>query len=321
MAAALAARRRRAALLAGLLLWATRTVAAQATPLLTPARRDFGAESIRYEVVHAQLAPSYITLPWVLGNRQLFFFEAGIAPHLALGWRGAALVATPSIVLRMFDDSTNSAPIKTPSFMPHVAFYYWGRPLPQRPGALHLLALTAGHHSNGQSGAFLKPDSSGPNTTDGSFSTNFLQLSYHWVFRQRGHVGSVQVAYRHHLPINEDVELRSAAGTNQYGRRRLLVSVAGLVPFLPEQRPPLGLVPSIDAYYILDRHFQGAPGASWKRLGVSLTLTRVFQLDEPLGVFVNYYSGQDYYNIWYKQRLRVLRGGIALTSITSFRRP
>ena len=311
----------RAALLAILVLPAARSVAAQATPLLAPARPDFAAESIRYEIVHAQLAPSYITLPWALGARQLFFFEAGIAPHLALGWRGAAFVATPSIVLRMFDDSTNSAPIKTPSFMPHVTFYFWGRPLPQRPGALHLISLTLGHHSNGQSGPFLAADSSGPNTTDGSFSTNFLQLSYHWVFQQRGHVGSVQVAYRLHLPINEDAELRSASGTNQYGRRRLLVSVAGLVPFLPHQRPPLGLVPSLDAFYILDRHFQGYPRASWSRLGISATLTRVFPLDEPLGVFVNYYHGQDYYNIWYKQRLSVLRAGIALTSITSFHRP
>ncbi len=304
-----------------LLLPAARLVAAQATPLQAPAQRSFAAESVRYEIVHAQLEPSYITLPWVLGKEQLFFFEAGIAPHLALGWRGAALVATPKIVLRMFDDTTNSAPIKTPSFMPHVAFYYWGRPLPQGANTLRFVSLTLSHHSNGQSGPLLTADSSGPNTTDGSFSTNLVQLGLHWVVRRRGHVGSLQVAYRHHVPINEDAELRSRTGTNQYGRRRLLVSLTGLVPFLPEQRPPFGLVPSLDAYYILDGHFQGAPGASWKRLGVSATLTRVFQLDEPLGVFVTYYNGQDYYNIWYKQRLRVLRAGLALTSITSFRRP
>jgi hypothetical protein len=290
----------------------------QATPLTTPAprpgQRSFNSESTRYQIVQAQLEPSYFTLPWVLGRSQLLFFEAGIAPHLALGWRHLAIVATPKIVLRMFDDSTNSAPIKTPSFMPHATVYYWGRPLPGGPNDFHLIALTVSHHSNGQSGAFLAADSSGPNTTDGSFSTNFVQLDYCWVFARRGTVGSLRLGYRHHVPINEDFELRAPTGNLQYGRRRLLLSLSGLVPFLP-QRPPFGLVPALDAYYILDRHF------SDQRFGVSITLTRVFQLDQPLGVFVNYYAGQDYYNIWYKQRLRVLRGGLVLTSITSFRRP
>ena len=57
------------------------------------------------------------------------------------------------------------------------------------------------------------------------------------------------------------------------------------------------------------------------RLGASGTFNVALRTEALLGFFVNGYVGQDYYNIWYKQRLKVVRVGFSVQSITSFRSP
>jgi len=76
-----------------------------------------------------------------------------------------------------------------------------------------------------------------------------------------------------------------------------------------------------DYFYILDGRFQGHRFLSADRLGVSGTLNLAFRTEALLGAFVNGYVGQDYYNIWYKQRLKVVRVGVSVQSVTSFHSP
>ncbi len=281
---------------------------------------DFATAAVRYRLVQEQLETSYITVLGGGGNIEKLFLEADVAPHFSAGWSRWALVATSKIVLRMRNDSTHSAPIRTPSYMPRIALYWWG---PFRGGNDHgeFLSLTISHHSNGQAGPFFFANTTIPNTFDGSFSTNFVELAYHRVFKQgddRG-VGWARVGLRMHVPINEDPELRSSAGENQYGRYRLLLSTLS--------RRPLPLVPRIpfvlqfDYFDILDGRFQGHRFLSADRLGISGTLNVAFRTEALLGAFVNGYLGQDYYNIWYKQRLKVLRVGVSVQSVTSFHSP
>ena len=281
---------------------------------------DFATRAVRYRLVQEQLETSYITVLGGGGNIEKLFFEADVAPHFSAGWSRWALVVTSKIVLRMRNDSTHSAPIRTPSYMPRIAAYWWG---PFRGGNDHgeFLSFTISHHSNGQAGPFFFANTTIPNTFDGSFSTNFVELAYHRVFKlgdDRG-VGWARLGLRMHVPIDEDPELRSGSGENQYGRYRLLLSTLSrrLLPLVPR----IPFVLQFDYFYILDGRFQGHRFLSADRLGVSGTLNLAFRTEALLGAFVNGYVGQDYYNIWYKQRLKVVRVGISVQSVTSFHSP
>ena len=281
---------------------------------------NFATAPVRYRLVQEQLEPSYITVLGGGGNIEPLFFEANVAPHFGAGWSKWALVITSKIVLRMRNDSTHSAPIRTPSYMPRITLYWWG-PFRGTSTSSEFLSFTISHHSNGQAGPFYVANTTTPNTFDGSFSTNFLELDYHRVFQlgENHGVGWLKAGVRMHVPVDEDAELRSSAGDNQYGRYRLLLSTLSRRP-LP-LLPRIPVVLQFDYFYILDGRFQGHRFFSADRLGASGTFNVALRTEALLGFFVNGYVGQDYYNIWYKQRLKVVRVGFSVQSITSFRSP
>ena len=299
---------------------ATSATAQSITSLAKEDNPDFRAPAMRYRLVQEQLEPSYITVLGGGGNIERLFFEANVAPHFGAGWPKLALVLTSKIVLRMRNDSTHSAPIRTPSYMPRITLYWWG-PFRGTSTRSDFLSFTISHHSNGQAGPFYVTNTTTPNTFDGSFSTNFLELDYHRVFQLGDNhgVGWLKAGVRVHVPVNEDAELRSSTGDNQYGRYRLLLSTLSRRP-LP-LLPRIPVVLQFDYFYILDGRFQGHRFFSADRLGASGTFNVALRTEALLGFFVNGYVGQDYYNIWYKQRLKVLRVGFSVQSITSFRSP
>ena len=276
-----------------------------------------------YEVVKVQLEPSYVTILGGEGNIQPLLFEADIAPHFVLAWRKHGFVFTPKVLFRMFNDSTHSAPIRTPSFMPHLTWYYWGFASSVNPRRTDFVSVRYSHHSNGQSGPFHFPDTSEPNTTDGSFSTNFIELMYHRAYGASPALQATWLRYglRIHIPFNENRELRDQEGDDQYGRYRLLLGGQrrGILPIFPWFELPFGV--RAEYSYILDGHFQGEPFFSRDRLSFSLTWISVIPADVSLGFFVNFYAGQDYYNIWYKQYLTILRVGFTVQSITTLLSP
>lgn len=277
----------------------------------------------QYAVVTAQLEPSYLTILGGEGNIQPLLFEADIAPHFVLAWRNHGFVFTPKVLFRMFNDSTDSAPIRTPSFMPRLTWYYWGfRPSADRD-RLDFISVTLSHHSNGQAGPFYFSDTSEPNTLDGSFSTNFIEVTHHRAYGAAPALQATWLRYglRVHIPFNEDRELRDPEGDDEYGRYRLLLGGQrrGILPIFPSFELPF--IVRAEYFYILDKHFQGKPFFSSGRLGLSLTWISVIPAAESLGFFVNFYAGQDYYNIWYKQYLTILRVGFTAQSITTLLNP
>lgn len=303
--------------------WSTTATAQQTCPQDTSPVPESVAAVRQYDVVKAQLEPSYITILGGAGNIQPLLFEAEIAPHFALAWRKHGFVATPKVLFRMFNDTTHSAPIRTPSFMPHLTWYYWGFKSSAAPERLDFVSVRYSHHSNGQSGPFHNSVSTEPNTTDGSFSTNFIEVMYHRAYGVGPALQATWLRYglRIHIPFNEDRELRDREGDDQYGRYRLLLGGQrrGILPVFPWFKLPF--VARAEYFYILDRHFQGEPFFSHDRLGFSLTWISVIPADVSLGFFVNFYAGQDYYNIWYKQYLTILRVGFTAQSITTLFSP
>ncbi len=279
--------------------------------------------SARYELVKAQLEPSYITVLGGAGNIQPLLFEASIVPHFALAWRTHGIVATPKVLFRMFNDSTGSAPIRTPSFNPRITWFFWGSQASEPADRIDFLSISYNHHSNGQSGPFLTLETDEPNTLDGSFSTNYFELLYHRAYGQAGPLKATWLRYglRIHIPFNENRELRDSEGGNQYGRYRLLLSGQrrGALPILAWLELPF--IARAEYFYILDPTFQGEPYFSLERLGLSLTWISSIKAAEALGFFVNLYVGQDYYNIWYKQDLFVVRVGLTAQSVTTFVSP
>jgi hypothetical protein len=278
------------------------------------ATRSQRGERICVIDIEAMLEQSYLTFASKgrSDSRDKMWFEGNVAPHFTLTPFGTVgVVVTPKVVLRMF--STESRPVRTPSYMPRMTIYV---PLKLAPGEAvnDYLVATFSHHSNGQNGAFL--DSTGNiNLTDGSFSTNFLTLGYQGVKRagrsQRllGLSFSAEYHFRG-LMADEIVNIYPRRRSHLGGRfvfrntfgipKRVLgedVELTGRMTFYND-----GLVPRA----------KKLP----KRLGLQGTLAVHPNWLDQLSLFVNAFSGPDYYNLRFTSRLNVVRIGLATANPT-----
>src|ERR1051325_1150366 len=125
------------------------------------------------DVVRANLEPSYLVYAQGITGLAPLYFETSIVPSFSIlprQWH-VALFLTPKIVLRMFRE--NSAPVKTPSYMPRLTTFLWFEEDPDLFTVYYLMTL--GHHSNGQSGSATNPDGTRNHET-GNFQTNFVEL-------------------------------------------------------------------------------------------------------------------------------------------------
>ncbi len=285
----------------------------------------------RFDLVKAQLEGSYFMILSGWGELQRnLFFEGNIAPHFAAAWKTGSVVFTPKLILRMENDSTGSAPVRTPSYMPRLAMYLWGSPIPQTENSFQFVSFLISHHSNGQSGPFYDSITGLHNLEDGSFSTNFVEVGFHSVgdgtifdrllgFTSGG-TSWEKIAFRAHIPVNEDPELRSPEGDDQYGRYRLIYSQSARATLF-RRIIPFDTKSNTEISYVLDRHFRSEPLLTRNRLNVSYSLLLTPRMNEDFGVYLNYYRGQDYYNIWYDKRIDVFRLGISTNSVTTIFRP
>lgn len=184
---------------------------------------------------------------------------------------------TPMYRVRIWKE--NSAPVRTPSFMPKGTFY-WDRLQPRAAGhqwgeaaagsgvfrsiPVHSLAVTVGHHSNGQDGCIFAdasgngfsaddcPSDPNPvyiNRRNGSFSTNYGELSYTyrrfrlrpqderydivhrpiaglWDKERRSHLSwLIGAAYQWHPPFNTMGAAVDKALRPTFGMHRVRVTV------------------------------------------------------------------------------------------------
>lgn len=68
---------------------------------------------------------SYITFPTDIGNIEPLWFEANLIPNFYIRQsKNSRLMAvlTPQIIIRMYQEE--SFPVRTPSYMPQLTFYY-----------------------------------------------------------------------------------------------------------------------------------------------------------------------------------------------------
>jgi hypothetical protein len=250
---------------------------------------------------------SYITFPTDIGNIEPLMFEANLIPNFYIRKsKNARLmgVFTPQIILRMYDE--RSYPVRTPSYIPQVTVYY----MLTEFGSSRNLSLYGrfAHHSNGQDGDFFLENGE-VNLLTGDFSRNYFETGFiktyfntrfnaYQFFKTSIEIhpqgwGSDELEgiyrmYRWHnaisifkLPIKETMSTKNNAD----------ISIKGEATWM------FGDVNDLNAI-------------STERLNLGLTFYYHPKFLEDIGLFVQYYHGTDYYNMYFGHRLDVLRFGL-----------
>jgi hypothetical protein len=252
------------------------------------------------------IEPTYISALSGFNHPQHLLFEANISPAFQVSrFHDFSVVVSPKVILRML--SRQSSPVRTPSFMPRVMLLRM--PEPEGGRRYTFLSMMLSHHSNGQEGDFLAQGGSA-NITDGSFSCNFLRLGWHWIRNIRAQrtdeplrsVDYLEVAAQWYPNLNRSPELEghygffrtSAKYRNYFRQRGWDLALQGEVTTLWGELERLDPTADRPERFIAD--------------------TKVFyrpKWSENFGFYVDWYFGQDYYNIRFVQNLNVFRAGIA----------
>jgi len=335
----------RAVMLVALIAASTPAAVAQDTPFATPSgsrpviRADgtsifnFGQHGLVFE---GQIAPRVIILDsFGKATRALLNEE----DRTAWAWQ---LSATPMVRLRMIDQESN--PVRTPSYMPKGTFQLARlrnlttadprkeeKRYSQGPIAMWLFELIPfGHHSNGQENCLFLPRAVNPgdvcaepasgagavNKLDGSFSTNYAELTVHYGRMRLDAAGAPEGDYasRSEWRIGAGVQINpegflggsiSPVLAPRYGQTRWLVDAmtAWRRPARAKWFERLELGGRLQ--YIGD--VEGLPPVIGKIEVLALPRTW-----GGAGIFVSYYRGQDYYNLGFAERIHRVHAGVSL---------
>ena len=250
---------------------------------------------------------SYITLPTDIGNIEPLWFEGNVIPNFYLREsRNSRLmgVLTPQIIIRMYQEK--SFPVRTPSYMPQVTVYYQ---LKSHSGSrTKSLFVSLAHHSNGQEGDFFL-ENGDLNLKSGDFATNYIEpgfivtnvnkrLNAYQFFKSSVEIHPSGSSSSELDGIYSKVRWHNAvsifkvpAKNDRYPRKNADISVKGEATWM------FGAVNNWDR-------------VSTDRLNLSFTFYYHPKFLEDIGLFVQYYHGLDYYNMYFSHRLDVLRFGL-----------
>ena len=257
---------------------------------------------------------SYFTILGGLGNIDPLWFEANFVPNFYIRKsKNSRLMAvlTPQIILRMFQEE--SFPVRTPSYIPQLTVYY---ALDGDPPYSHLNFFGRfAHHSNGQEGeSFL--ENGNINHLTGNFSTNymefgFIKTNYNQRFKAMQFYSS---SIEYHPPGFPAAELKGLFSTLRWHssfsvfklnresyantKRKALFSIKGKTSIL---------FGDVSNWNTFDK----------KRLELSLTVSYYPTGLEDVGLFVSFFRGRDYYNIYVDRQLPLISFGI-VTEILRF---
>jgi hypothetical protein len=162
-------------------------------------------------------------------------------------------------------------------------------------------SVTLSHHSNGQAGPFLNEDGS-INHEDGSFSTNYFDFALYATGFTRRFLGWSSISLEWHPGFNENPELRG-----RYGLTRLSFATTLLaqLPFQGEL--------SLRVSAILDDFLHTGTTKLMRALErFPISVRYVIQPPHTdLGLYISYYLGHDYYNIYFDRIIHTVQIGIS----------
>ncbi len=281
--------------------------------LISPAtgqESDQDMESYFFSAIRANQQESYITFGGGFGTTDPLVFEAKVAPYFLLRtsddaqW-GATL--SPTIIIRMYAEE--SFPVRTPSYMPHLTFY-------RKLGAgehrlLQYVFLTLAHHSNGQEDPFYSEDGR-INTLSGDFSTNYIELGAFFNKRVVPFANTTEyfkISLEYHFDYYRSADLQGQYGFLRWHNSfRVFRSIHSFKSF--EFKKSARLMTTLNTSWIFGELNEAGTLDFNQRFNVSLTLAYRPSVLRDVGFFINFYTGKDYYNIHFSQRLSVIRAGI-----------
>jgi len=278
----------------------------------------------RYILANSEVG--YVTFLDGIGNLEPLWFEAKMVPNYLIRIREdsrTGLVLTPKVILRMYREE--SEPVSTPSYMPQVTIYHQLKKDNSKKSNICYLFGRIAHHSNGQDGDFYNVDRT-INTTDGNFSTNFLEVGFFltksFVLKQNAAEFFRSSIEYHPNTLQDEVELN-----NRYGNIRWHNDIR-IFKFTKESfasifsgngdnesssenhklRPNLRAI--INTTFIFGEMKDVDALDFSKRFGGSISLSYNPKYLEDVRIFIQYYYGQDYYNIHFNNTLSELRIGL-----------
>ncbi len=249
---------------------------------------------------------SYVTFPIDIGNIESLIFEANLIPNFMLRQSKAARlmgVITPQMIIRMYD--VHSYPVKTPSYMPQMTAYYLIGNRKQK----ELLTIFGrlGHHSNGQQDTLILEDGS-INFESGNFATNYVELGgiVTTLNRKTNVVRFFKTSLEYH-PENYTHELYQ----ERFSRYRWHNEFSAFKMPLEQDDYLKKAAISLELKTTwLFGDLAGLPTFSLDRLQASLTFSYYPKVVEDFGLFVQLYSGKDYYNVYYDKYRSMIRFGL-----------
>lgn len=288
------------------------------------------------DLIDTNQDPSYITAAGGInfGNGVGAFkdqiFEADINQHLRwyehatliFPWHGSVRV-NPRIILRM--TSEESSPVRTPSFMPRLTYVFWFTDSATISKSENFFygSLMVSHHSNGQAGSFYTPDSV-INRTDGSFSTNFIELAWNQVWGISWMPSWTKIAVEWHPGFNRAEELK-----DQYETWKVIAAARNMnLPGIP-YRYDIKFATTV-SYVLAGRKYIVAPNRAVRtslvkkaktmdNLSLSMKLSYRPKFTfcgipvewEDVNIFAKYDHGYDYYNMNFFRRINRIQIGLA----------
>ncbi|MAN59629.1 MAG: hypothetical protein CMC08_07320 [Flavobacteriaceae bacterium] len=255
---------------------------------------------------------SYITFPLDVGNLADLWFEGNVSPIFTIRNNKKSrllTVLTPQVVFRMYQES--SFPVRTPSYIPQLKVYY----VTGNKQGNHNISLFArlAHHSNGQENDFYNKDGS-INTHSGNFSTNFLELGLidtHFWSRTRNaqyFKSSLEIHPKAWMEDELVGQYSRVRWHNQFGVNNLGWDLK------PIKNRLASISLKIKTTWMFD-NFNGFTTFDIKRLNFAATVFYHPSFLEDVGFFAKFYHGFDYYNIYFNERIDVLRFGLMIETL------
>lgn len=250
---------------------------------------------------------SYITFPTDIGNIEPLWFEGNLIPNFYIREsKNSRLIGllTPQIIIRMYQEK--SYPVRTPSYMPQISIYY----LLKEDVISNKISLFGRfcHHSNGQDGEFYLENGE-INLKTGDFSTNNIELGL-----ISTKLNSLLNAYKF---LKTSIEIRPERWSSdklkgQYSNFRWhnALSIFKLPSKRERQlRENANLSIRGETTWMFGK-LNNWNGLSFNRLSLSFTFYYHPKILEDIGLFLQFYHGSDYYNIYFSHRLNVIRFGL-----------
>ncbi len=249
---------------------------------------------------------SYITFPTDIGNMEPLIFEANLIPNFMLRKnKNSRLmgVLTPQIILRMYNEY--SYPVRTPSYMPQLtALYLIGNK--KKSNLLTLFGRLA-HHSNGQQDDLIL-DSGQINRLSGDFATNYVEgggIITNFNHKTRA-VRFFKTSFEYHPENSVHRQLKG-----EFSRFRWHFEFSAFK--LPKIKTSGKTKPDISLNLKTTWQFGDIPSLdffSYERLQAGLTLSYYPDFLDEMGFFIQFYTGRDYYNLYFDKYRSMIRFGL-----------